>query len=91
MVDSLTVLTSKKIINLPKYISTHIVLLHLIKQYLIIVSTTSSNFIPATVLLRSASLLNKIRFNNYNDSYPASLFHVVHLIHLFFPDTTKVC
>ena len=40
-VDSLTFISaSKKIIKLPKYISTHIMLFHSIKQYVIILSTS---------------------------------------------------
>ena len=41
---------SKKIIKLPKYISTHIMLLHSIKQYLIIVSTSFFQLYSLTLL-----------------------------------------
>ena len=46
----------------------------------------SSHLIPWRYwfYLSYASLLKKIRFNNNNDSEAASMFHVVHLIHVFF-------
>ena len=40
MIDSLTFTNFQENYQLPKYISTHIMLLHSIKQYLIIVSTS---------------------------------------------------
>ena len=46
---------------------------------------------PYCFYLSYAYLLNKIRFNNYNGSSARSTFYVVHLIHVFFSGTKKVC
>ena len=61
-------------------------LFHSIKQYAIILSTSFFPFNSLTLLflLKLRIFTKKIRFNNNNDSEAASMFHVVHLIHVFF-------
>ena len=50
MIDSLTFINFQENYQLTKYISTHIMLLHSIKQYLIIVSTSFFQFYSLTLL-----------------------------------------